>query len=145
MTTRFDEQSQLQPRDAADYGFARARDIAFDAVHALWRKRTDEGMKQTDLAEAIGRDRGWVSRNLRGPGNWTLRTLGELVEGMNGELHIVVHAQEDAPSRAANYSAYQDHDIFAEPYLYGAAQDGTTQILGPQAVSSVPVTETQQG
>ena len=69
--------------DRGDYGFARARDIAFDAVLALWRKRKAAGVKQSDIAAALGRDPAWVSKQLKGPGNWTLRTIGELVEAMD--------------------------------------------------------------
>jgi predicted transcriptional regulator len=81
-------------RDRGDYGFARARDLAFDAVQSLWRKRKSEGMKQVDIAKALDRSPAWVNRSLQGPGNWTLRTLGELVEALNGEIEISVYAIE---------------------------------------------------
>jgi hypothetical protein len=83
-----------ESQNRADYGFARARDVAFDAVQSLWRKRKAEGMKQTDIAKALGHHPAWVNRNLRGPGNWTLRTFGELVEAMNGEIVITVYGIE---------------------------------------------------
>jgi hypothetical protein len=101
---------QCLARDAADYGFARARDIAFDAVHGLWRRRSAEGMKQVDIARAIGRDAAWVCRSLRGPGNWTLRTIGELVYGMNGELEIAVHGIEDPLPERPNFHAYAGYE-----------------------------------
>ena len=82
-------------RDRADYGFARVRDIAFDAVQSLWRRRRSEGMKQVDIARSLEREPAWVNRSLRGPGNWTLRTFGEMVEALNGEIEITVHAMED--------------------------------------------------
>jgi hypothetical protein len=99
--------------DAGDYGFARARDIAFDAVQSLWRRRKDSDMKQVDLAHAIARSPAWVNRSLRGPGNWTLRTLGELVQGMNGELEITVHGIEDALPIRPNFHAYADYEAAA--------------------------------
>lgn len=97
-------------QNAADFGFARTRDLAFDAVQRLWRRRRDEGMKQIDIAKAIDRQPAWVNRSLRGPGNWTLRTLGELVQGLNGELEITVHGLEDAPTVRGNYHAYADYE-----------------------------------
>ena len=75
-----------EQRYRREYGFARARDVAFDAVQMLWRRRRAEGMKQTDIANALGHDPAWVNRNLRGPGNWTLKTIGELVE--IGRAHV---------------------------------------------------------
>jgi hypothetical protein len=90
----------------SDYGLARARDKAFDAVRALWAKRQSEGVKLKDVAQRIGADKGWVSKQLSGPGNWTLRTFGALVEGMDGEIDISVSPIELAPSSRPNYDAY---------------------------------------
>jgi hypothetical protein len=97
-------------RDRADYGFARARDLAFDAVQSLWRRRRSQGMKQIDIARALDREPAWVNRSLRGPGNWTLRTFGELVEALNGEIDISVHALEDPLPTAVNYHAYAGYE-----------------------------------
>jgi hypothetical protein len=63
-------------------------------------------MTQSELAKAIGRDEGWVSRTLNGPGNWTLRTIATLVQGLNGELEITAHAMED-PVPDAGPDAYE--------------------------------------
>lgn len=76
-----------------DYGFARVRDLAFDAVSSLWRRQA-EGFTQKDLAERVGRDPAWVCRQLSGPGNWTFRTFGALVEALDGEAEILVEALE---------------------------------------------------
>ncbi len=95
-----------ESRDRADYGFARLRDQVFDAVTALWRRRKAEGLTQKELAARIGRDPAWVSRNLAAPGNWTLRTAGELIQALEGEAEINVAALEDRPETPANVDAY---------------------------------------
>lgn len=92
--------------DRGDYGFARVRDLAYDAVISLWRRRKAEGLKQTDIATVLNRDPAWVSRQLAGPGNWTLRTFGELVEAMNGEAEIQVFGLEDPEEKLSNFDAY---------------------------------------
>ena len=129
MTSRSSLLPPLAPRELADYGFARARDLAFDAISKLWQRRQQEGMKQKDIVQAIGRDAGWVSRNLRGPGNWTLRTIGELAEALNGELEIVIHAKDDPLQRPSNYSAYVGYQVPPSGQTT-AAMKGGTQILG---------------
>ncbi len=86
----------LPPQDLAAFGAARARDAAFDAVRQLWDRRKSEGMKQVELAQSIGRDPGWVSKTLSGPANWTMRSFGELVAAMHGEVVISVRAIEDS-------------------------------------------------
>jgi hypothetical protein len=115
--------------DRGDYGFARARDLAFDAVTELWRKRRAAGTKQSDIAAILNRDPGWVSRQLSGPGNWTLRTFGELVEALDGEAEISVHPIEEAPADRTNYHAYLEY----QPTLGGTPKEVTTSSpFGPQ-------------
>jgi hypothetical protein len=97
----------------------------------LWRRRQREGMRQTDIVVTIGRDAGWVSRNLRAPGNWTLRTIGELAEALNGEVEIVLHAKEDPPENPANYSAYAGYEFSVGRHAVAALQTAS-QVIGQQ-------------
>jgi hypothetical protein len=113
MTSR----SELRPlthREQGDYGFARVRDQAFDAVQTLWRQRQAEGMRQKDIAAFLGRKPAWVSRNLSAPGNWTLRTFGELMQALGGEAEIKVRAMEDEIGAARNSDAYDGYVIKGE-------------------------------
>ncbi len=96
----------LADRDLADYGVARLRDQAFDAIGALWRRRQSEGWTQKRVADAIGRDPAWVSRNLRAPGNWTLRTIGELIQALDGESEITISPLEAPLEARPNDHAY---------------------------------------
>lgn len=109
MTTQSDLTS-LTPDERRDYGFARVRDVAFDAVSSLWARRQSEGMTQADIASALGSDPGWVSKNLRGPGNWTFRTFGAFVEALRGEAQIAVRAIEDPLPIRTNWHAYVDYE-----------------------------------
>ena len=120
---------RMTPEQRRDYGFARVRDTAFDAIQVLWRRRKAAGLKQTDIASAIKRHPTWVSRSLRAPGNWTLRTIGELAEAMNGEVEIIVHAIEDPPTERRNYSVYDDE---AESRRHGpppTGKEGASQVI----------------
>jgi hypothetical protein len=108
MTTPSDLNS-LTPEERRDFGFARVRDAAFDAVNSLWSRRQAEGMTQADLAAAIAADAGWVSKNLRGPGNWTMRTFGAFVESLGGQAEIRVRAAEDPLPIRSNYHAYVEY------------------------------------
>jgi hypothetical protein len=113
----------LTPKERRDYGFARIRDAAFDAVSSLWARRQSEGMTQVDVANAIGGDPGWVSKNLRGPGNWTMRTFGTFVEALNGEALITVRAAEDPLPVRSNYNAYVGY----EPEITATSVKATIQ------------------
>lgn len=89
------------------FGFARARHKAFAAVRTLWSKRLKEGWSQADLAERLGRDPAWVSRKLSGPTNWTLRSLGELADAMDGELKISISDLGESDGHRSNFDAYK--------------------------------------
>jgi hypothetical protein len=99
----------LVDRDLAEFGVARFRDQVFDAVKSLWDRREREGWTKKHLAKIIGRDPGWVSTNLRAPGNWTLRTAGELIQGLGGEAELQVAALEDPIENPRNYDAYNGY------------------------------------
>lgn len=131
MPTQSDLNS-LTPRERRDYGFARIRDAAFDAVSSLWARRQTEGMTQLDLADAIDSDPGWVSRNLRGPGNWTMKTFGAFVEGLNGEALITVRAAEDPLPIRSNYNAYVGY----EQEITATWADGAVRQRGATSASS---------
>lgn len=88
---------------------AKLRDQAFDAIGALWRRRQSERWTQKRVADAIGRDPAWVSRNLRAPGNRTLRTIGKLIQALDGESEIAISPLEaplEARSNDHAYTAY---------------------------------------
>jgi len=104
MTLKSKVANNIQSR--RDYAFARARDLAFDAVVELWRRRQSAGLKQVDFAERLGRDTGWLSKKLSGPSNWTLRTFGEMVDALDGELEIRAVPLEEPPQPKRNFDAY---------------------------------------
>lgn len=136
MTSR-SKQNAMTADQRADYGFARVRDAAYDAVMDLWRRRKAEGMTQTELAEALGGDAGWLSRNLRGPGNWTLRTVGRFVEALNGEVELKVHGLEDPLPVLTNYHAYVGY----EPEIPATTQV-TSKVNLSDALRSPPSSKT---
>jgi len=114
--------SEMTPEDRAVFGFARVRNAAFEAVQNLWRRRKNAGLTQLELAARIDMDPARLSKHLSGPGNWTLRTFGELVEALDGEAEIVVHGIEDPLPLRGNYHAYAGYEVPAIP-----AESKTTQ------------------
>ena len=103
------ESQELAKRDLAEYGVARFRDLIFDAVLTLWRRRQSEGWTQRRVANLIDRDPAWVSRNLSAPANWTLRTAGELIQALEGEAEIGIYALEDPLQNPENFDAYDGY------------------------------------
>jgi transcriptional regulator with XRE-family HTH domain len=99
----------LSGRALEEYGAERIRNDAFEQVRILWDRRRQEGWTQKQLADAIGRDPGWISRNLAAPGNWTLRTIGAFTQGLDGEVDISIYALEDPIETPTNYDAYDGY------------------------------------
>jgi len=125
----------------ADYGFARVRDAAYDAVMELWRRRKAEGMTQSQLADALGGDAGWLSRNLRGPGNWTLKTVGRFVEALNGEVELKIHGLEDPLPVPQNYHAYIGYEpqTVTDPAAMFSLPSGGLAVAKPYLRKGFPV------
>src|ERR1700733_4711271 len=83
--------AEMTPQDRADYGSARARDLLFDAVIDLWRDRLAQGKGSINhLSLRIGRSPRWVKRALSGPEGWTLKTFGQLVEALEGDIEVCI-------------------------------------------------------
>ncbi len=99
-------ETEISNEETRQRGYLKARDEAFNAVYKLWCKRLDEGMTQKDIAEFLGRDAAWVSRALRGPANWTMRTFGELAEALDGVIEIGIVPVEELPRE--NYDIYEE-------------------------------------
>jgi len=126
----------LKGRDRENFGIARVRDLAYDAVQELWQRRKAEGWNQVQLATNIGRDSGWLSRYLQGPGNWTLRTFGALVEGLDGVVEIRVRPAEDIKPSIENRGPYSDYvrDVSRRPVISSTASDPPDP-FGPRKLS----------
>lgn len=109
MTSISEIHDTMTPKERTEYVAARTRDLAFDAVHKLWCKREAGGMTLAELSMAMDCDEAWVSRNLKAPGNWTLRTLARFVAGLEGEIEILVHDLNEPMHGTSNYDAYRDY------------------------------------
>jgi hypothetical protein len=143
------ELTHLTPEERREYGFLRVRDAAFDAVSKLWKRRQDEGISQAQLANEIGGDPGWVSKNLRGPGNWTMKTFGAFVEALNGDVDITIRGMEDPLPARPNFHAYVEYELPATthstaeigtPIKVQGALSGNPSLQGrsPKAVILIP-------
>lgn len=99
----------LTKEEIKQLNVARVRDALFDGVYALWQQRKREGLTQSTLAAELGRDRAWVSRTLRGPANWTVRSVAELLAALDGKLEVAVIPRErPAADNYDHYSAVFD-------------------------------------
>lgn len=117
------EIAPLTAAQRASYGVERVKLLAFEAVHGLWLRRKAQGRTQSELATTLGKDEGWLSRNLRGPGNWTIKTLGEMVEALDGDIKIIVCGAEDPLDDRSNDHAYADYEEY-ETFNYEVIKNG---------------------
>lgn len=110
------EWEDFSPKENASYGQERAKSTAHLAVRELFYRRIKEGLTQEHIAKEIGKDPAWVSRVIKGPGNWTLKTLGALVVALDGILTIRVTAREDDKTcQHSNADAYFIADTELHP------------------------------
>lgn len=104
---------ELTPAERREMGELRVRDAAYDAVVRLWQERKKEGLSQKELSEFLEKDPAWVSKNLSGPGNWTLRTIGAFMEALNGHIQIKVVPLEKC-DEGSNFDFYKEFDRAAK-------------------------------
>ena len=104
------------PMTTQDKGYARAavRLKVSRAVWTLWDQlRREQGVDQTWLVDRLGSNKGRVSRLLNGSGNWTLDTVADLLEAMEGRITAVeVKRYRDigvASGVAPSLSGVRDH------------------------------------
>jgi len=121
-TSANDDLYQLKGKDLQVFGFARVRDVAYDAVQELWRHRKEEGWTQVQVANNLGCDTGWLSKHLKGPGNWTFKTLGALVQGLNGTIEIIVRPAEAVTHVTSNHGPYSDYVLDVRPAVSSSLQ-----------------------
>jgi hypothetical protein len=102
--------SEMSPKERAQHGAALAKGAAFDAVHALYRLRKDQGWTNARIANNVGVDEGWLSKQFAGPRNATMGSVGTLVEGMEGILEIKAYPAEELQSDRTNHDAYLEYE-----------------------------------
>lgn len=122
---------EFSPKENASYGEELAKSAAHLAVRDLWARRLKSGMTQEQIAASIGKDPAWLSRVMKGPANWTLKTLGALVVALDGKLNIQVEAVEDNKGiMMTNFDAYhaQDPSYIFLPDMVGSIDAGVSKI-----------------
>lgn len=132
---------ELSTEDKRRLAFLRVRDAAFDAITSLWHIRKAEGLSQKAIGEILDRDPAWVSRNLTGPANWTLKTFGEFVEALGGHATITVEPKENVP--VGNFDIYSDIDddpfVVLEPIELTLTRPNGAIIVSLQAPNDTPI------
>lgn len=95
------------------YGAELVKNEAFSAIRALLELRLEQGKSQKEIAASIGKDEGWLSRNLAGPANWTFKTFGVLVQALDGCAEVKVIPSEDI-IKSCNFDIYESIGIFTQ-------------------------------
>ncbi len=73
--------------------------VIFDATELICEHLSDRGMTRSQLAQGIGKTKGYVTQLLDGTTNMTLRTLSDALLAVGATLHLAalpVHQEPDA-------------------------------------------------
>ena len=92
-------------RDFEDDLRAEARACMFAALRKAFAKRAEEGLLAKDLAEALGKDRGYVSRVLNGVMPTEFETLFVFLEALGHHVTLNPVPHEELEGRRANFDA----------------------------------------
>ncbi len=68
----------------------RQEELILDVTEALCDALESEGVKRTELAQRLGKTKGFVSQLLSGSRNLTLRTIADVADALNCGIEISV-------------------------------------------------------
>lgn len=113
-----------KPISEADQAYARTmtRLMVSGAVWDLWdRIRKEQGLDQRWLAERLGKHESRVSRLLKEPGNWTIDTVADFLEAMNGritEMEVKTYAEILASVQTARRSKEDTTALYGSDVVF---------------------------
>ena len=74
------------------------------------RRHEIDGFSRADLASVTKKNSSQITRLLKGPGNWTLDTISDVLRTLRFDLEIGITAYEDKPKR--NFR----HELACDPF-----------------------------
>jgi len=89
------------PSGKLEYFRSRLQSRLHQLVLDEYIRQEDKGLNQAGLARRIGRKPEVVNRLLGAPGNWTLKTVSDLLLGMGAEPDFIIERLKDIADRGA--------------------------------------------
>lgn len=122
---------QRIPEDRlAEYWFD-VQQIAFKKLREVFQ---GSGLRQEDLVDRLGKDKGQVSRWLRGTDNVTLRTMSNLARAMDCRLSVEFEPLSQLKKSNNQYFDIQRAEAESQP----AAAHGTNTFITISASPTFP-------
>ena len=98
------------PEGKLQYLQERLRNNLYDVVMTKFLEQEKErGLKKSDLARRIGYDSAQLNRLLGAPGNWTVKTISDLLAGICGE-ELACDTRQIGGGSRRNYTVEDEHD-----------------------------------
>jgi len=80
----------------------------FGAFYEMCIKRkAEEGLNRTVLGERMGKDKSRLTQMLRGPGNWSLRTIAEFANALEMDFHFFLSDRKQ-PGRISRSTGIEE-------------------------------------
>ena len=77
-------------RDIFYYRRRLQNNVYYDVIERFVELAEKRGLMKRDIARALGKDEGQISRYFAKPGNWTLSSISDLLLAMGAELSLEV-------------------------------------------------------
>jgi transcriptional regulator with XRE-family HTH domain len=101
---------------AVDYDRLVAQEtLLFDAAERVAELINDAGISRTELAERLGKSKGFVTQILAGDRNMTLRTLADLGHVLGYSFDIVAKPAKRTPTTSGGDGAGSARTVVAHP------------------------------
>jgi hypothetical protein len=113
--------SNISPKDRISkrnvfYYRARLKNNVFHEVLEKFYALSKEGrLNKKQIADALDKDAGWVTRQFAAPANWTLDTVSDLLLAMDAELEVKAVGLEEKRQKLAEEKYWDASGAIAPP------------------------------
>ncbi len=124
MNTNKEYEKTLMDEFLEDPEFARLMaqgDLIMEVTETLWELLEKEKISRKELADRLGKSKGFVSQVLNGGRNLTLRTVGDILHVLGYKVRLVPYKEgkkvqkEEAPDRREEVKAAEEAQSYNIP------------------------------
>ncbi|MEW6657039.1 MAG: helix-turn-helix transcriptional regulator [Thermodesulfobacteriota bacterium] len=115
MNTNKESEKSLMDEFLEDPEFARLmaqEDLIMEVTETLCELLEKEGVSRKELADRLGKSKGFISQLLNGGRNLTLRTVADILHVLGYKVALVTHKIGQTPAREKEVKAAEETQQF---------------------------------
>ncbi|MBT8340056.1 MAG: helix-turn-helix transcriptional regulator [Desulfatitalea sp.] len=86
-------------------------DLIIQVTESFCKILENENIKRKDLAELLGKTKGFISQILNGTSNVTLRTISDIAQVLGHRVDFKIHKKNQVPKRDTFYQDWDENTL----------------------------------